>query len=188
MYKRQIQRRFAHFISPGAPSHLESGFATAIIRRDGSFEIARWNEVLNEDRTIVSARQNEFPVVLNGQITPETHQWKKLALVGNEDLLTRSYLAVTRDRKYIVYAYAQFLDPFQIANLLVQLGMWEAMQLDIHAIRAYIDQTPPDSHGDQTFGRLVYADEQGAFTGFNESAPFSSKRAAYRDLFYYVRK
>lgn len=120
-------------------SHLFDAFnpflATTSMTKDGELSITKGlGESDNADKmkNLLWARQNETPVLLNGAaVGAYPKYWARY-----QDNILRSYLALSKDKKYFAYIWANYATPAAAAEALLKLGFTDAMLVDIHPVIA----------------------------------------------------
>lgn len=119
--------------------HLFDAFnpflATTSLTQDGELFITKGlSEYDNADKmkNLQWARQNETPVLLNGvAVGAYPKYWNRY-----QDNILRSYLALSKDKKYFAYVWTNYATPAATAEALLKLGFTDAMLVDIHPVIA----------------------------------------------------
>ena len=122
---------------------LRWGAASLVIYANGSVDVGAWGSDVRMTRNVVGVRQNLVPLVAGGRPTPQavSTDWQAwgstcgaascAATVPGIEHQWRSGLGITADGA-LVYAAGPALDPLQLAQLLVRVGVVRGMQLDIN--------------------------------------------------------
>lgn len=121
--------RVAGTIVDGAVIDAPIGYLQSIaVYADGKFLIGPYDSLPNK-AGIKWLRQNELPILLNGELSRGAYPtgWN-----GYGDHMLRTYIFISRDAKFVGYAWTNYAHPSFTAKLLQKLGMSEMMQLDIH--------------------------------------------------------
>ena len=141
--------------SPAVP--LVDGRASAVINRDGVVRIGEWNKTVRMGPYVVAVRQNLDPVIVGGRIVD--------GLTGNADgrwgsvrsqfqYTWRSGLG-TDARGNLIYVAGQGLTLATLAVAMLQAGIREGMELDIHAAMVSLDIEHPQGGGSISSKRLL---------------------------------
>jgi hypothetical protein len=119
---------------------LVRGAASLVIYADGAVTVGAWGSDVTMTPSVVSVRQNLFPLVAGGQPSARatTRTWRVWGSTcpcgpgqhGSEQQW-RSGLGVTADGA-LVYVVGPGLTPVQVADLLVRAGAVRGMELDIN--------------------------------------------------------
>jgi hypothetical protein len=119
---------------------LVPGAASLVIYKNGSATVGSWGTDVTLTPSVAAVRQNLFPLVVNGKVSPRaaTRTWRVWggtcpcgAGQQGVDHQWRSGLGVTAAGD-LVYVAGPLLDPPQVAELLVRAGAVRGMQLDIN--------------------------------------------------------
>lgn len=119
---------------------LVSGAASLVIYTNGFVTVGAWGTDVTMSPSVVSVRQNLFPLVVNGAASARasTRTWRTWGGTcpcgkgqHGAEHQWRSGLGVTADGA-LVYVVGPKLSPVQVADLLVRAGVVRGMQLDIN--------------------------------------------------------
>jgi uncharacterized protein YigE (DUF2233 family) len=113
---------------------LVDGKASAVIYKDGTMNIAAWNQEVSMTPDVVSVRQNLDLIVDGSQPAPglnvsDNIKWG--ATLGGAAFVWRSGLGITADGA-LVYVGGPGLSITALADLFVRAGCLQAMELDIN--------------------------------------------------------
>ncbi len=116
---------------------IRDGLASAVIMKDGSFQIGQWGRDFTMNDTPYQAiRQNAVLLVDNCQISPRTNEgndtWGYVKVDSSEFITWRSAIGVTKNGDLLVAA-GNSLSAATLANALWAAGACYAMQLDINS-------------------------------------------------------
>jgi len=125
-----------------------NGIATVAIQDDGSMHMGVWGEDVITDSHTLAWRQNNVPLIHNGQINPRTASmsiadWGS-ALDGNV-AVWRSALGLSRDGKSLYFAAGDGVLVSAMATALNAVGAYQAMQLDVNNYWVHFDAVRDDS-------------------------------------------
>jgi predicted secreted protein len=112
---------------------LRYGLASLVIDRSGRARIGVWGAgVPAPGEAVYSVRQNLWPLLMNGQPTPETARWWRWGgTVGHAEYVARS--AIGQDASGdLIYAASMSTIPADLADALARSGARIAMELDIN--------------------------------------------------------
>ena len=112
---------------------LRHGLASLVIDRSGHARIGVWGvTVPAPGESVYSVRQNLWPLVLNGNRTPETDKWWRWGgTVGKVEHVARSAVGQNAAGD-LMYAASMSTTPADLANVLASHGAQTAMELDIN--------------------------------------------------------
>ena len=115
-------------------STLSNGFATAVINGKGHLDVGVWGRDLpRKGEKVIAARQNLSLLVDAGRATALAGQgagpWG--AVLGSNPVVARSAVGVDGSGN-VFYAGTTMALPSDLADVMVQLGVVRAMQLDIN--------------------------------------------------------
>lgn len=102
---------------------------TVAVYDDGTLLIGPYGSLPNKAR-IKWLRQNELPILLNGEVNAGGAYpagWNRYA-----DHILRTYLFMSRDGKHVGYAWVNYAHPSFVAKVLQKIGFTDVMHLDIH--------------------------------------------------------
>ncbi|MBY0315225.1 MAG: hypothetical protein K2Q26_06885 [Bdellovibrionales bacterium] len=102
--------------------------ATIAMNSDGQILMGRYGNIGNTSMNWL--RQNEYPVIENGQIVEDgafPTGWNRFG-----DVIMRTYMVTSQDGKYFGYVWTMFSHPSFVAKLLHQMGIQNMMVIDIH--------------------------------------------------------
>ena len=101
---------------------------TIAVYSDGKFVIGPYKDLPNKS-DIKWLRQNELPILLRGEVSRGAYP---IGWNGYGDHMLRTYIFMSRDGKYVGYAWTNYAHPSFTAKVIQKLGFSEMMQLDIH--------------------------------------------------------
>ena len=157
---------------------LVRGGASLVIYANGSVTIGAWGSDVTMTPSVVSVRQNLYPLVVNGRpstlaSTRDWLLWGGTCPCGKGqhgyENQWRSGLGVTADGA-LVYVVGPKLAPFQVAALLVRAGAVSGMQLDINPtwpVFASFKPATPDGLAAPSNGARLIATYRGPATFFD---------------------
>ncbi len=116
---------------------IRDGLASAVIMKDGSFQIGQWGRDFTINDTPYQAiRQNAVLLVDNCQVSPRTNEgndtWGYVKVDSSEFITWRSAIGVTKNGDLLVAA-GNSLSAATLAQALWAAGACYAMQLDINS-------------------------------------------------------
>ena len=161
-----------------------NGAATLALQDDGSLRMGAWGDAALTDSHTVTWRQNNVPLIQNGQINPRTANmsiadWGS-ALDGNV-AVWRSAIGLSKDAKTLYYAAGDGVLVSAMANALSTAGAYQAMQLDVNnywvhfdAVRADGDTLKPDA----LFPAMAKQDNSRYLKGFTRDFFYITAKAA----------
>lgn len=119
-----------------------NGVATIALQDDGSVRMGVWGTDVLTDGHTIAWRQNNAPLIHDGQINPRTSNmsiadWGS-ALNGNV-AVWRSALGISRDGKTLYYAAGDGVLVSAMATALKTAGAVQAMQLDVNDYWVHFD-------------------------------------------------
>jgi hypothetical protein len=135
------------YTSGRAALPLQDGFASLVIRGDGSATVGLWGRDVGLTPDVVSVRQNLHLLVDGGAPANLGSGWG--ATLGGGISVWRSGLGVDANGN-LIYAAGPALTPAGLADVLVAAGCVRAMELDINpqwvsfSTYAQVDFAPPD--------------------------------------------
>ena len=115
---------------------------TVAVYNDGTLLIGPYGSLPNKS-SIQFLRQNELPVLLNGEVHnggAYPAGWNRYA-----DHILRTYLFMSRDGKHVGYAWVNYAHPSFVAKALQKMGFSDVMHLDIHPAIASGLATPSNN-------------------------------------------
>ena len=162
---------------------LVTGDASVVIYASGAITVGAWGADVGMTHAVVAVRQNLVPLVAVGgpAALAASANWRAWGNTCGRDSCAasvpgiehqwRSGLGVTADGA-LVYAVGPALDPLQLAQLLVRVGVVRGMELDINpgwpVFAAYRPATPGGRAAPPNGTRLL-ATRLGAGTFFQQS-------------------
>lgn len=125
-----------------------NGIATLALQDDGGVRMGVWGEDVITDAHTLVWRQNNVPLIHNGQINPRTASmsiadWGS-ALDGNV-AVWRSALGLSRDGKTAYFAAGEGVLVSAMATALNAVGAYQAMQLDVNNYWVHFDAVRDDN-------------------------------------------
>ena len=124
---------------------LRHGLASLVIDRSGQARIGVWGvDVPAPGEAVYSVRQNLWPLVENGQPTPEAARWWRWGgTIGHREYVARSALGQDPSGD-LIYAASMSTVPQDLAVALARTGARIAMELDINPewIQLALARTP----------------------------------------------
>jgi hypothetical protein len=96
----------------------------------GQVQMGRWQNIKNREQDFVAFRQNEYPLIENGQIVEEgafPMNWNRFS-----DDIIRTYLVSDKGGEHFGYVWAVYAHPSMVAEALKDQGFTEVSLLDIH--------------------------------------------------------
>ena len=123
---------------------------TVVLGKNGDVRMGVWGEDTLADSNTLVWRQNNVPLIHNGQINPRTSSmsiadWGS-ALNGNV-AVWRSALGLSQDGKTLYYAAGDSLLVSVMAKALNTVGAYQAMQLDVNNFWVHFDAVRADGDG-----------------------------------------
>jgi hypothetical protein len=115
----------------------QDGLATIALRPDGSLSLGAWGRGILPAGPWAAWRQNDPPLIENGQINPDvvtyanTIRWG--ASVDGAVFIWRSGQGLSRDGRWLIYAAGNSLSAATLTAALKAAGAFNAMQLDVNA-------------------------------------------------------
>ena len=112
--------------------------ATLLFYSDGSYRITKWQESFKNDRNIYAYRQNEFMLVIDGQITPDINKMWGLTPKNVDPIYTvRSGLGFTKNNE-MVFAFGDSLSADTLAKAMIMAGVINGMHLDMNYFNVHL--------------------------------------------------
>jgi hypothetical protein len=122
---------------------LRHGLASLVIDGSGHARIGVWGVTLPvPGESVYSVRQNLWPLVLNGQRTPQTDKWWRWGgTIGHVEYVARSAIGQNAAGE-LMYAASMATTPADLARALAGQGARIAMELDINPEWVQLDVAP----------------------------------------------
>jgi hypothetical protein len=115
----------------------QSGLATVAVGPGGSTDLGVWGHRINPQAKWQSWRQNNPPLIENGQINPDVQKYADTirwgASVDGGVSIWRSGLGMTAGRRWLIYAVGNSLSVSTLTTALNAAHCADAMQLDVNA-------------------------------------------------------
>ncbi len=162
---------------------LQPGAASLVIYADGSVNIGAWGRDVAMSPKVVGVRQNLVPLVAGGHVTaqaasPNWQAWGATcgatscaSSVPGIEHQWRSGAGITANGA-LVYVTGPALDPLQLAQLLVRVGVVRGMQLDINPYWTVLATYDPPVAGGlaapSNGSKLLSSTAQGPWTFFED--------------------
>jgi hypothetical protein len=116
------------------------GLATLAITPDGQIKIGAWGQEISPGDAYQAFRQNGPLAIQNGQISPKVsdpHYWG--FTVKGAATTWRSGLGISQDGRTLYYFAGPYLTIDILSRAMAQVGVWNAMQLDINDYWVHFD-------------------------------------------------
>lgn len=142
---------------------LREGYASLVVRRDGTVEIGQWGKgnlvALTDD--MVAVRQNAVLLVEDGEITPAAKNqgtnndvWGYVTVNSAEFITWRTAIGLTKDGNLIIAA-GNSLSAGSLATAMQAAGAYVAMQLDINTPHVNVALINQQADGSNTAAFLM---------------------------------
>jgi len=113
------------------------GMMTIAIGPDGRVTMGAWGRGVQAGGGWRAWRQNNPPLIENGQINPDVVKYASTirwgASIDGAVFIWRSGLGMTRGGRWLIYAAGNSLSAETLTTALKAGGAWDAMQLDVNA-------------------------------------------------------
>jgi hypothetical protein len=124
------------------------GLGTIVMYRDGKVAVGAWGKDLTESPDMESWRQNGPLLISDGQITPEVYSrdtriWGDVYEGGIGEW--RSAVGVSGDGRTLYFVVGPGLTTSALAATMIQVGAWDAIQLDINRTWTRFDKIVVDN-------------------------------------------
>jgi hypothetical protein len=123
------------------------GAATLKFYRDGSIDIVEWPADQTDDPETYAWRQNELPLVIDGEVTPKISRLWGLTPKDVHPILTiRSGLGLTDDGQ-LVFAFGDDLSAGSLATAMIAAGVQTGMHLDMNHFNVHFVTSKINNRG-----------------------------------------
>lgn len=112
--------------------------STLLFYKDGSYKISEWKEEFASDPDIFAYRQNEFPLIIDGKITPMINKMWGLTPKDVDPIYTvRSGLGFNNNNE-MIFAFGDNLSAKSLAEAMVRAGVVNGMHLDMNYYNVHL--------------------------------------------------
>ena len=154
---------------------LRDGYASVVLKRDGSIQIGQWGRDVGWSDAVVAVRQNAALLVEDCEVSPRTTDegndtWGYVQVDSSEFITWRSAIGVTASGDLMVAA-GNSLSANSLARALWAAGACWAMQLDIntpYVLTSVFFQQPDGTIASERFMESMQ-DYAGRFLGTNKN-------------------
>lgn len=157
----------------------KNGAATLLFYKNGKYKIVEWSDNIKDSDSIIAFRQNELPLIINGNITTKINSLWGVTPKDTDPIYTvRTGLGFTKNNE-LVFAFGNNLSAKTLAIGMIKAGVVTGMHLDMNYYNTHF------VHVDRT--------KDGRLKTFNENKVLSYYNNIYlnpspRDYFILTKK
>ncbi len=124
------------------------GAMTVFFYKDGSIKIAPWTKDTVDDPNIVSFRQNEKPLIVDGRIDPniDRETWGWTPKDWDPIYTVRTGMGLTANNE-LVFAFGPNLSAKTLAMGMLEAGVVNGMHLDMNYLNTHLVRIERDKNG-----------------------------------------